>query len=143
MKNKKSLIFLMVCSSLCGCYDIMTNHQLSITNRSKQKISVLYSNFADKILTENNVAYYTADWNVIKPDSSGDIIQIGGKDAWHNYIAKNETRKLFIYIFSTDTLKKYGGFFSMADIISQHKYLKLLTYSEKDLNKISWQITFK
>jgi hypothetical protein len=31
----------------------------------------------------------------------------------------------------------------MEDIVSKHKYLKLLSYSEKDLDKIDWKITFK
>ena len=142
MKNKNIFLFIVAICFFCGCYDVRTNHQLSLTNKSDRKISILYSNLSDKTLTENNVAYYTSDWNIIKPDSSNDIVKLGGKDAWHNYIDKNKTRKLFIYVFETDSLKKYDGIYSMEDIVNKHKYLKLLCYSESDLNKINWQITF-
>jgi hypothetical protein len=66
----------------------------------------------------------------------------GGKDAWHYYIEKGRPKKLFIYIFDTDTLRKYNGSYSIDDIVGEHKYLKSLSYSEKDLDKIDWKITF-
>jgi hypothetical protein len=144
MKNKIIYIFLVViCYFFYGCNDVRTNHKLSLTNKSDKKVSILYSNLVDKILTENNVAYYISDWNVIKPDSTYDIVKLGGKDAWHNFIEKSKTKKLLIYVFESDTLKKYDGVYSMEDIVGYHKYLKLLLYSEKDLDKIDWQITFK
>lgn len=135
------MFLLVIFSSLCGCYDVTTNHQLSLTNKSNRNISILYSNLAEQPLTENNVAYYTNDRNVIYPDSCSEIIQLGGKNAWHNYIEKSQSKKLYIFIFETDTLKKYEGVYSMENFVNRHKYLKLFCYSEIDLNKIAWRIT--
>jgi hypothetical protein len=120
----------------------LTNHQLSLTNKSGKDISILYSNHNAQRLTENNVAYYIADWNIMKSDSSKDIVKAGNKNAWHEYIEQGRTKKLFVYIFETDTLKKYSNIYSMDDIVREHKYLKLLSYSENDLNKIGWKIIF-
>ena len=142
MKNTYTSIFLLIISSsLYGCYDVMTNWQLSITNKADKNISVLYTNHSHE--AENNIAYYTSTQNIIMPDSSYDIITLGGKNAWHEYIKAGKTKTLYIYVFSVDTLKKYDESSSIYEIVDQHKYLKLLSYTEADLNKISWHIVFK
>ena len=145
MKNNHITNFMLVliCSLISGCYDVTTNHQLSIKNESKKQLSILYSNTDANLKNENNIAFYTSDWNTIKPDSSRDIVILGGKDAWHDYIEKSKTKKVFIYLFETDTLKKYDGINSMDDMVNQHKYLKLFSYSEQELDRINWQIKYQ
>lgn len=138
-----NIILIIICYLLCGCYDVITNYQLSFKNNSGKQLSVLYSNTDNNLQNENNIAYYTSDWNIIKPDSSSYIHILGGKNAWHDYIDRGKTKKLFIYIFEVDTLKKYDGLNSMANMVDQHKYLNLFSYSEQDLNNINWKITFK
>lgn len=145
MKIKEcAKILVVACFSLVGCIYDQFNHQLSLTNTSKRTLSYLYTNFADrKDLTGNNVAAYIADWMIVKSDSTEYIAKPGGKNIWHNYIANGKNKKLYVYLFDTDTLKKYNGIYSMEDIVNQHKYLKLLSYSESDLNKINWQVVYK
>ena len=82
----------------CGCYDVKVNHQLSITNKTNKEISILYSNDVNIGQKKNNVAFYISDRNVTKPDSSRDIIRLGGKDSWHDYIEEGGTKKLFLYV---------------------------------------------
>lgn len=132
-----------ICYFFCGCYDIKINHDLSVRNKSKMNISLLYSNHAEKILTENNIAYFVREDNIVKPDSSFDITILGGREAWHNYIEEGKTRRLFLYVFSTDTLTKYNNRFSINDLVQQGKYLKVFNYTEADLNKMNWEIVFK
>ena len=132
-----------ICCFFYGCYDVKVNYDLSITNKSKMKISLLYSNHVQKNLTENNIAYYIRDDKIVKPDSSLDITILGGREAWHDYMEEGKTKRLFLYVFSTDTLTKYNNSFSIDDLVHQHKYLKLFNYSENDLNKTNWKIVFK
>lgn len=106
-------------------------------------ISVLYSNRANEKLTENNVAYYIREDNVIAPGSSSDITTLGREDAWHNYIEEGKTKKLFFYIFNADSLKNFNNGNSMDELINQKKYSKLLEYTEKQLDEIHWKVTYK
>lgn len=135
------IIILFHCFS--GCTDVSINHTLSITNKSNTKISILYSNEANKRSTENNIAYFIRDQNIIPPDSSFDIPIMGRRDAWHQYINEGNSKKLYIYIFSVDSLTKANGIYSMDELVNKKKYLELTSYSEEQLSKINWQITFK
>ncbi len=139
----KFLIILIFCFSIYGCYDVTVNRGLSITNKSDAKVSILYSNRVNKQLTENNIAYYISDENVIQPDSTYDITILGRNNPWHQYINEGKTKKLFLYVFNVDSLKKFEGVYSMDDLINQKKYLKVIKYSEEELNKINWKITFQ
>jgi len=139
----KSSIAVVICCSFYECCDVKVNYDLSITNKSKKKISLLYSNHVKKNLTENNIAYFIRDDKIVKPDSTIDISIIGGREAWHDYIEEGKTKKLFLYIFSTDTLTKYNNHFSINDLVHQRKYLRLFNYSENDLDKTNWKIVFK
>ncbi len=106
------------------------------------RISFLYSNHVEGNLTENNIAYFISDYNIVKPDSSLKISILGGREAWHDYIEEGKTKRLFLYVFSADTLMKYNNLLSIDDLVHQHKYLKLFNYSENDLNKINWKIVY-
>ena len=132
-----------MCIYFCSCYDITANHQLSIINKTQKDIAVLYSNNISPVAKKNNVAFYLSDQSITRPDSTRDIIRLGGKDAWHNYIEEGKAKKLFLYVFDTDTLKKYNNVYSMYELVSQHRFFKLLTYSENYLNKVNWQVTIR
>jgi hypothetical protein len=145
MKNTLIKFSILTVFNCCfyACYDVTISHRLSILNMSDKKISVLYSNRANGRLTENNIAYFTSEENVIQPDSSFDITILGTKDPWHKYIDAGKTEKLFLYIFDIDSLKKFNNSYSMDDLINQKKYLKILSYSEKQLNEINWKIRYQ
>src|ERR1700744_6241692 len=89
----------------CGCTDVAIDHSLSITNKSNIKISILSSNRASGHLTKNNIAYFISDQNIIFPDSSFDVPILGRQGAWHRFIDKGKTKKLYLYIFNVDSLK--------------------------------------
>jgi hypothetical protein len=127
----------------CGCYDVTVNHQLSITNKLNIDISILYSNDINPGPNENDVAFYLSNQSITKPDSSRDIIRLGGKHSWLDYIEEGKTKKLFLYVFESDTLEKYNNTYSMYELVSRHKFLKVLTYSEDNLDKINWRIIIR
>jgi hypothetical protein len=143
--KKKQVFFICLTSMFClwGCYDIVTNHQLVITNKSLKKISVLYSNDLNTEKNENNIAFYLSNQSVILPDSSRDIIRLGGSNEWHDYINAGKTKKLTIYIFDVDSLNRYNGIYSMNNLVTQHKYLMVSSYTEKELEKVKWNIMFR
>ncbi|TWR25013.1 hypothetical protein FPZ42_14795 [Mucilaginibacter achroorhodeus] len=115
------------------------NAMLSVENKSPLLITVLYSN-ATNVHTENNVAFYTADWVTIAPDSVGDIKINGRADAWHEYIESGKEKKLFIYFFAADSLKRYDGRYSMDQLCAMKKYLKVNSYTEDQLSMLPGEL---
>ena len=137
--RKALLLYISIAVFVSSCIIDYYNDKLSVTNKSGKEISVLYSNDVEAP-TENNVAAYTVDWNVIKPDTTQSIVIPGNEDAWHYDIEAGSEKKLFLYIFETDTLRKYEKIASMRDLMWMKKYFKSFSYSEKELNKINWNI---
>ena len=125
---------------LSACIMDYYNHQLSITNNSGKELSVLYSNDVEIPANENNVDFYIADWETVKPDSTFTIVMPGNENVWHEYIADGSTKKLYFYIFETDTLKKYKNNYSMRGFVQMNKYFKSFSYTENELKKINWNI---
>jgi hypothetical protein len=120
-----------------------SNNMLKVHNSSKEKITVLYSNTGKPSSDQdNNIAYYIADYVIIKPDSVNSIRIGGKKNAWHNYIERGKDKQLYLYIFSVDSLKQYDGY-SMNELCSMGKYLKVLKYSEPELIKMNWRVDYK
>jgi len=142
MKQNRLLpvVIVVIALNLVGCYDVMVNSQLSLVNRSGRAVSILYSNGTQTPISENNVAYFTSDYQIAQPDSVIYITTLGNNNAWHKYIEESKTKTLSFYIFETDTLKKYNDVYSMDNLIKQHKYFKLLCYSENELKKTNWKI---
>jgi len=133
----KKILFFSVIAFLGSCD--YYNYKLSVINKSGKEISVLESNDIEAP-SANYVAYYLADWVAIKPDSSRTITKPGKEDAWHNYIQEGHDKKLYLYIFETNTLKEYKNN-SIQELVRIKKYFKSYAYSESDLDKINWTVT--
>lgn len=135
---KKTLLYAFSWVFVSSCIMHYYNHQLSIINLSGRKLSIDYSNEI-VINKENNVAFYIAEANIIQPNSTFNIVIPGNENAWHEYIQEGSTKKLHLYVFETDTLRKYQNT-SMTELARINKYYKLFTYSEKELDKLKWNI---
>jgi hypothetical protein len=120
-------------------YDVV-NYEMLLINKSNKEISLLYSNDVFPELNENEVAYYLGDQSVTQPDSSRVIFKPGGKSAWHDYIEKGEAKRLYLYVFETDTLRKYNNDLRMHDLVERRKFIRALSYTEDELKKINWKI---
>nr|WP_067061571.1 hypothetical protein [Mucilaginibacter sp. L294] len=117
---------------------------LRVQNSSKEKITIVYSNTNNPSSTEeNNIAYYIADYVLIKPDSVNSIRIDGNKYAWHRYIKRGKENQLYLFVFSVDSLKQYDGVYSINELCHMGKYLKMLKYSEPELKKMNWKINYK
>ena len=130
----------MFIAALSGCIIDYYNNMLSIQNNSNKKITVLYTNTINPS-TENNVEFYTSEHYIILPTETKTIVKRGRANAWHEYISEGKEKKLFIYFFSADELKKYNGDI-MNDLVRTGNYLKLIEYSEKELDAINWTLTY-
>jgi hypothetical protein len=137
-------IVLAILSLLCAsCYDVEINDKLRLVNLSNDTVSVLYSNIRSGDLTPNHVAFFLDDYNLIGPRDTSLISLLGNNNAWHDYIKGGGNKKLFIFVFKIDTLKKYEKVYSMNELVEAGKYVKLLQYSERELVRKHWVIDFK
>jgi hypothetical protein len=128
---------------LDGCIYDQFNHTISVVNKSNRTISVLYDNDEKSDSNENYIAYYTSDYQIIKPDSTWNMVKPGGENAWHDYIQEAEPKKLFIYVFDLDTLRKYDSADLVRNVRDEHKYIEKMIFSEVELAKQNWKIVFK
>ncbi len=59
-------------------------------------------------------------------------------DTWEDRFVSYKTNAVKVYIFSSDTAKKYN----MLQIIEKEKYYKKLLLSKEDLEKMNWTIVY-
>jgi len=119
------------------------NSMLEVKNNSNYKITVLYSNSKEEAHSENNIEFFTSDDQTIYPNTSKPISISGKPEAWHDYINAGLTKKLYIYVFSVDTILRDKGHYTINDLVYKHQYLKLLEFSEKQLIANKWQVIFQ
>src|SRR6185437_13075593 len=123
---KKLIIAISILLSGCDYYD----SSLKIANNSKIEIAVEESNRRDSIFF-NNIEFYLS--NIIEPDSTISLSRRGMPliSAWHKYVAESPQKKMFIYVFAVDTLKRYQGKKTMYAL------------SEKQLDDVHWKVQFR
>lgn len=133
MKRKPLIITLALTSLIFYTCDY-SDTKLTITNNSSKSIVIDYSE--DSLLTSvNSVEYYIA--KQISPREKKTVFHRG---LWSNYIKNSKKKKIFFFFFDIDTLKKYNNM----EFIRTHKlYTKKLGLTEKELDKINWQIEYE
>jgi hypothetical protein len=141
-KSFKLLLLVFVILIFSGCGMDYSNSLLSVENKSKLNISILYNN-GEYEKDGNLVAYYIAEHNTIEPDSLRPIFRPGRESEWHDYIQEGKHKKLFIYVFEVDSLKKHNSSIRISQVLDAHEYLKKLEFTEEQLIKSNWKITFK
>lgn len=59
--------------------------------------------------------------------------------SWKRYVKESKYKKLFVFIYDYDTLKKYNNI----DTVKQKRlYVKRYAYSYEDLESMNWTITY-
>lgn len=139
----KNILILIIAIGLSGCIYDRFNDKLSITNKTNKNISVLYSNDLGVDTTENNVAFYVADENVLMPDSTMHFSTWGGQTAWNDYLREGKPKRLFFAFFETKTLKWYEHSYTMNQMVDYKLYFKLDSYTESDLEKMGWNVVVR
>jgi len=130
-------------AGLGGCIYDQFNDQLTVTNKTNRKVSVLYSSDLGVDTTKNNVAFYIDDRNVLMPDSTLRYSTWGGERAWHQYIEEGKRKRLFFAFFETETLKKYEHSYTMNQMMDYKLYFKLESYTADELDKMGWNVVVR
>lgn len=137
--NAKVKLFLIVISLLnlkCDYYD----NRLTIFNNSKRAIIVEIPRFSNYSKLSEGHRYVSGEKSVYQ-------IEMG---KWEDILEKKPNKKIEIYIYDQDTLKKYGFMDSLNGslktdsffpfIEKNNFYLWKKSFSLEDLIKVDWMI---
>lgn len=133
--NMKKLIyysFLLFVS--CEFYD----RKLKIINEKTSEICyiITYDTLAGD---RNNFAYYLR--KSIPMNDSVNEINMSGQKGWKHSIERSKSGKLFMYVYSKDSLIKFATLYKdVNDLNSMRKYYRLYSYSLEELEKLNWTI---
>ena len=107
--------------------------RLKIVNNSLENLNVDWD--IDTIPTYpsiNNTEFYLS--NPILPYDTLQAVE-DAQDGWERYLKNSKTGKLNLFIYRTDTIKKYG-----INRVLTHKMYKRLILSRQELDEFSWVI---
>lgn len=133
------LLSIIVCS--CDTFD----SKLIIHNASDQTLYYTYSpyerldSFYKKTAREQGAFTYLNCIDEIPSKTKKERRRMGRGNVWERYInGVCEDKKLRIYTFNIDTLKKY----SFKNVADNNRYIQKKEVSVDDLNKTNWIVTF-
>ena len=133
----KPYLFVLIIILTASCVMDSANGRLQVKNNSNYDISVEIHVF-DTIIHEmvNHPELY-----INRKISHGEIrrqIILGRKRDWPQFIERSTNKKLNVFIFATDTIKKYGDF---EHIITNRLYERY-EFTEEELDKMDWIIEY-
>jgi len=133
----KNIVLVSIILSLLLMSCDYSDSKLMIKNHSKKTIAI-QSNI-DTILNSaylGKVPYY----ETIKITPNDSAYQfLPGKDAWKWEARNSKNKKLNIFIFDLDTLRKYNDM----EFIRINKKYKRYEFTEEELNKCNWTIKIR
>lgn len=134
---KKKFFIGVVIFSIASCVIRYGDVRLQVYNSSQMNIYVQPDNDLSVLAPHADIGFQL-DKYFIKSDSSIRMKKPGGKHAWEDYINESPDKKLHLYIFSEDTLKKY----TTEQVIEGKKYLKRIDISVDELKAKDWKIVY-
>jgi hypothetical protein len=132
-----NLISLLVCFILTGCDP--SDSRLKFVNNSSSTVFVEISNDSSNFKF-NDISYYKRS-RVLK-DSNFIFSKMGSHHAMTDYIEKSQHKRLFLVIFSLDSLNKYQNPLDLNSLFKEKKYLALKCYTRQNLVDNDWTISY-
>jgi len=134
MKVLQILALLFLSSCIYESFD----SRLKVVNQTTGDFSLNYSisDTLPEYPSVNKTAYYLRDTVGRKDTMSVD--EVNGKD-WPFAIDGSKTKKLNLFIYSLDSIKKYKEI----DTLLSRKIYKRLEYSKEELEKSNWTVTIR
>jgi hypothetical protein len=132
MNTKPTLIFIFVLIYLLSC-DPASN-KLKIYNGSNSSIYATYTFDSFNPTNDNPIKYFMD--NQILPKDTGHLHLLGGDKDWGYFIEKSSNKKINIFIFSIDSIEKYGYNF----LANDKNYYKQYSYTQEGLDSIKWVV---
>jgi len=136
MKRKiiQSTFFTLFFLTIIGCE--YTDPRLKIKNSSDKPIFVEFNNDTTSPEMER-VEFYLS--RAIQAGDTQTFYKRGISKAWSYFIQTGNNKKLYIYLYDLDTVKKYSDM----DFINKNRlYLNRFEFTEEELNQKNWTITY-
>ena len=136
MKNNK--IYLLGIIILFFSCDYVDN-RLTISNKSTNTIIFVTSLDSSLVCWEVQHLEVYLSKKVLPQKKMTDIFP-GSTTEWSKYINRSTNEKLNLFIFDMDTIHKYENWCS---IITNKRYVKRYSLTEKELDSMNWIVTYK
>jgi hypothetical protein len=130
------VIFLIFFSS-CDYSD----NRLHFYNKSPNVVSVATSLYYTDTIG-NSIKYYLEDSIEVMQQTVFKKPSGINKDGWSIEIRNSKDKKLKLYVFNLDTLKKYDSVYTMTQLVSRKCMDTVFIYSEVQLDSLDWIIEF-
>jgi hypothetical protein len=114
----------------------LADNRLQIINNSSSTICYDYSTSGDINPDSNRLFWYLS--NQILPSKTQNISLLGSRNMWIKEIENSKTKRLSIFLFNVDTLKKYEDL----NFIIKNSLYEKFDYSISDLEKNNWIINY-
>jgi hypothetical protein len=131
----KCIFVLIILNCIISCDPVSS--RLKIQNNSEIAIWAVYGTDTLCPSESTNSIQYFLD-NQVLPKDVRSLKIIGGKNDWEYYIDRCINKKLNVFVFPIDTIKKYGYSLSTKEL----KFIKRYSYSKNELDSIEWLIVF-
>ena len=135
-KNKISLVVPVCLLFFIACENMPT--KLKMHNNGNSSI---FATFGMNLIIPPTVDYPLSYFieNQIPPHQTGPVKSWIKVENWENFIDKCVDKKIYVFVFSIDTIKKYGYMNSALRV----KYIKKYSYSKIVLDSMNWIIDYK
>ncbi len=133
----KLLYFLLLILFVEGCIVHYSDIRLQVNNQSEFNIYVQEDVDTINLRLHADIGFMLPQY-FIKSGSTIRMKKPGGEKAWEEYINESPDKKLHLYVFSEDTLKKY----TKEQVIEGKKYLERLDVSVEELKANDWKVIY-
>lgn len=133
MKKILQIALLIALQVFYGCdyYD----HRLVVINKSEHPISAEdFRNLYPRAEDFNSADYYIE--TEILPNAKGNLMK-SGRNAWQASVESNSNKKLNLFVFNTDTLRKYNDM----DYVLDNKLYSVYSFTLEELENMNWEVT--
>lgn len=139
MSQNKCIVFLFLMMFVSCDY---SDDRLTVKNDLNDKISVAFKfNREDSLV--NSLSIQLKD-SINKRSNKKFTMPSGkSKNAWSQRINASKDKKLYVYIFSLDTLKTYKNMATINQLVKWNKFERFLNFSIEDLDRLNWIIEVK
>ncbi len=115
-QNMKAInyVFLLICCVLTACDP--SDNRLTFVNHSSHPVVAEISNDSTNFKF-NNISYYKR--NVVLKDSIIVFPRVGSHHAMVDYVEQNPNKKLYLVVFSLDSIKKYPDNWNLINLFKE------------------------
>lgn len=128
---KRALVISIIVFSSCDVHD----ERLKVVNLSRDEITLqTEKDTVPQYPSVNKSAHYLSE--ALSPVDTVMLKYEGMSNGWSFFISESVNKKLNMFVYNIDSLKKYGSI----DTLASRNIYKRYSFSEKELEMTHWRV---